>query len=98
MSMEQVNINIMRRQLTINTPSDEKKALMQAVELLNEKIEAIQKSGRVVDTERVLIMAALNVVHDLLNTPLKDDLAIGELERKITDMNRLCEKTLNKTA
>ena len=42
----------------------------------------------------VAVMTALNVVHDLLKITLKDDLAIGEFERKITDMNNACQKAL----
>ena len=41
-------------------------------------------------------MAALNVVHDLLKMSMKDDLAIGEFERKITDMAAVCDKALAK--
>ena len=45
---------------------------------------------------KVAIMAALNVVHDLLKMSMKDDLAIGEFERKITDMAAVCDKALAK--
>ena len=87
MSIEQVNLDIMNVNLTINTPSEEKDTLIQAVEMLNKKSEAIKENGRIVGTDKIVVMAALNVVHDLLKVSLKDDLAIGEFQRKITDMN-----------
>ena len=83
-----------RRPRTINTPSEEKATLLQAVEMLNKKSDAIKESGRIVGTDKIVVMAALNVVHDLLKTTLNDDLAIGEFERKITDMNNACQKAL----
>lgn len=94
MSIEQVSLDIMNVNLTINTPSEEKDTLFQAVELLNKKSEAIKENGRIVGSDKIAIMAALNVVHDLLKTTLKDDLAIGEFQRKIEDMTNACDKAL----
>ena len=71
---------------------EEKATLLQAVEMLNKKSDAIKESGRIVGTDKIVVMAALNVVHDLLKTTLNDDLAIGEFERRITDMNNACQK------
>ncbi|WP_416191370.1 cell division protein ZapA [Neisseria sp. CCUG12390] len=96
MSIEQVNLDIMNVNLTINTPSEEKDTLIQAVEMLNKKSQAIKENGRIVGTDKIVVMAALNVVHDLLKVSLKDDLAIGEFQRKITDMNNACEKALSR--
>ncbi|MCP1660276.1 cell division protein ZapA [Neisseria perflava] len=96
MSIEQVSLDIMNVNFTINTPAEEKDTLLQAVELLNKKSDAIKESGRIVGTDKIVIMAALNVVHDLLKVSLKDDLAIGEFERKIADMNSACEKALSR--
>ena len=96
MNTEQVHIEVMHAQLTVNTPAEEKDTLLQAVEMLNRKAEAIREGGRVADSEKIVIMAALNVVHDLLKLSLNGDLAIGEFERKITDMSNACQKALTR--
>ena len=96
MNTEQVHIEVMHAQLTVNTPAEEKDTLLQAVEMLNRKAEAIREGGRVADSEKIVIMAALNVVHDLLKISLNGDLAIGEFERKITDMSNACQKALTR--
>ena len=57
---------------------------------------AIKQGVRIIETYTIAIMAALNVVHDLLKMSMKDDLAIGEFERKITDMAAVCDKALAK--
>ncbi|MBF0803937.1 MULTISPECIES: cell division protein ZapA [Neisseria] len=97
MSIQQVSLEIMGRSFTIGTPAEEKNTLQQAVSMLNQKFDAIKQSGRIVETDKIVIMAALNLVHDLLKMPMKDDLAIGDFERKITDMTNACEKVLSKT-
>ncbi len=96
MNTEQVHIEVMHAQLTVNTPAEEKDTLLQAVEMLNRKAEAIREGGRVADSEKIVIMAALNVVHDLLKLSLNGDLAIGDFERKITDMSNACQKALSR--
>ena len=96
MNTEQVHIEVIHAQLTVNTPAEEKDTLLQAVEMLNRKAEAIREGGRVADSEKIVIMAALNVVHDLLKISLNGDLAIGDFERKITDMSNACQKVLTR--
>lgn len=96
MNTEQVHIEVMHAQLTVNTPAEEKDTLLQAVEMLNRKAEAIREGGRVADSEKIVIMSALNVVHDLLKLSLNGDLAIGDFERKITDMSNACQKALTR--
>lgn len=96
MNTEQVHIEVIHAQLTVNTPAEEKDTLLQAVEMLNRKAEAIREGGRVADSEKIVIMAALNVVHDLLKLSLNGDLAIGDFERKITDMSNACQKALTR--
>ncbi len=93
---EQVQVSIMSRTFSIGTPSSEKETLLQAVAMLNEKIGAVKSSGRIVETDKIIIMAALNVVHDLLKLSMKDGLAIGDFERRITAMAETCEKALAK--
>ena len=94
MSIEQVNVDILGRQFNIGTPNSEKETLLQAVHMLNQKIGVIHSSGRIVETDKIVIMAALNLTHDLLKISAKDGLAIGEIERRISTMIENCDKAL----
>ncbi|MCO6504864.1 MAG: cell division protein ZapA [Snodgrassella sp.] len=92
--IQQVRVEILGRPFNIGTPKSEQETLIQAVKMLNEKIVAIQSSGRVIENDKIVIMAALNLAHDLLKLTMHGDLAIGDFERKIQDMIQLCEDTL----
>lgn len=92
--IQQVRVEILGRPFNIGTPKSEQETLIQAVKMLNEKIVAIQNSGRVIENDKIVIMAALNLAHDLLKLTMHGDLAIGDFERKIQDMIQLCEDTL----
>ena len=58
MSSEQISITIMGRAFNIGTPPEEKATLLQAVDMLNQKINAIKQGGRIIATDKIAIMAA----------------------------------------
>nr|WP_066567821.1 cell division protein ZapA [Snodgrassella sp. CFCC 13594] len=93
-AIQQVQVEILGRQFNIGTPAAEHSTLVQAVQMLNDKINAIQGTGRIVETDKIVIMAALNLTHDLLKLTVKDGLAVGDFERKIMSMVEACDKAL----
>lgn len=104
MSIEQITVEILDRRFTIGTPETERDTLHKAVELLNGKISAIQQSGRHMETEKVVIMAALNLTHDLLKNSAEQkpaekepaDLLDNELSSRISTLLALCDSTLQR--
>lgn len=98
MNIRQVNVEIMNRSFIIGTPETERDTLLQAVDLLNKKINAVKGNSKIIETDKIIIMAALNVVHDLLKMSMKDGLAIGEFERRIADMVEVSNKVLGETS
>ena len=98
MSIEQVSVEIMKRQFTFGTPTSEKETLLQAVEMLSHKIDAVREGGRVIENDKIVILAALNVVHDLLKMKMttSDDLAIGDFERRMTSLIEMCDTAVAK--
>ena len=57
----------MGRDFSIACSPQERENLIKASSYLDEKMQEIQKSGRVIGVERCAIMAALNITNDLLN-------------------------------
>jgi cell division protein ZapA len=97
-SIEQVSVEIMKRQFTFGTPTSEKETLLQAVEMLSHKIDAVREGGRVIENDKIVILAALNVVHDLLKMKMttSDDLAIGDFERRMASLIEMCDTAVAK--
>lgn len=63
-----LDVSIMGREFRVACPDDEKASLLQAVTYLDRKMREIRDSGKIVGLERIAIMAALNIAHDLLNS------------------------------
>ena len=66
MSIEQITVEIFNRQFTIGAPDNERATLLKAVDLLNQKIQTIHQAGQSMETEKIVIMASLNLTYDLL--------------------------------
>jgi cell division protein ZapA len=100
-----VMINVMGRELRVAAPEGEEKQLAASVDLLNRKMKEIRDTGKVVGTERIAIMAALNIAHDLLNqnggdgkvaataaSASVDDVLV---KRKMAEFENIIEKALS---
>ena len=60
-----VTIRILEKEYHVSCPAEERAALLGAAELLNNKMREIRDSGRVVGLDRIAVMAALNMAHEL---------------------------------
>ena len=97
MTTQQVTVEIMNRQFTIGTPSSEREILLRAVDMLNQKIAAIQAASKKMDTDKVVMMAALNLTHELLKLAdqnAKKALSNTHDEHKIAELIALCDNAL----
>ena len=73
-AIKPVDVVIMGREFTVSCTDEERQGLLDAVDYLDKKMHDIRDSGKVVGVERIAIMAALNLSHEVLNT--KDFAAI----------------------
>jgi cell division protein ZapA len=84
----------MDKEYRIACPEEEKGNLKASAELLNEKLNEIKQQGSVIGTERIAIMAALNMSHEILHNQSiveeHDDLneRIDDLSERISDSMR----------
>ncbi len=66
-----VVVKILGKEYQIACPEEDKPALMASAQLLSDNMEKIRSSGKVVGLDRIAVMAALNIAHELIN--IKDD-------------------------
>jgi cell division protein ZapA len=68
MSTVSLKIHILGKEYQVNCPPEEREALERSAELLNEKMEEIRNGSQIIGLERIAVMAALNLAHDLIQT------------------------------
>ncbi len=89
-----VDVNIMGREFTVACSDDEREDLIGAVNYLDKKMRAIRDTGKVIGVERIAIMAALNLAHELLTTR-SDGVDIGDMKRRINHMQERIDEAVN---
>jgi cell division protein ZapA len=64
--IRQEQIRLLDKEYTVACPPEEREGLLQSARLLDDKMREIRNRGKIVGNERIVVMAALNVIHDLL--------------------------------
>ena len=65
-SQESVSITILDKEYRVACPAGEQDSLRASANELNKKLTEIKDKGAVIGTERIAIMAALNLCHEML--------------------------------
>ena len=87
-----LQINVMGREFRVACPDNEQKGLLEAVDYLNKKMSEIRDNGKVIGLERIAIMAALNIAHELLSTKVGGGFDIAEVKRRINHMETVLDQ------
>ena len=81
-------VQIMDKEFLINCPEESRAELINSARLLDQRMREIKSSGRVYGMERIAVMAALNLSHELLQTKQQIDQlgpSVAKLEKRIQD-------------
>lgn len=65
-SQDSLTIHILDKDYRVACPPDEKESLKESANQLNSRLTEIKTRGSVIGTERIAIMAALNLSHEVL--------------------------------
>jgi cell division protein ZapA len=95
-----MTISLMGREFRVACPEGEERNLMASVDLLNRKMKEVRDTGKVVGNERIAIMAALNIAHELVSNSGKaansahSSLDAAGIRRRIVAMQETLESAL----
>jgi len=93
---EAVTIEILDKQYTVSCPPEEKQALIESAKILNARLREVRGGGKVLGTERMAVMTALNVIHEytlLQKAQAEVDDTLERLRGKIGDAISRREQT-----
>lgn len=62
-----VTVHILDKEYCITCPDDERDNLESAARYLDGKMREIRSSGKVIGSDRIAVMAGLNITHELLH-------------------------------
>jgi cell division protein ZapA len=90
-----VEVSLLGRSYRVACDDDEREALMQAVAYLDAKMNEIRKAGKVMGAERIAVMAALNVAHELLSMKL-GGFDLGRAKRRLVELESQIDAAIAK--
>ncbi|MCC7060626.1 MAG: cell division protein ZapA [Burkholderiaceae bacterium] len=64
--MEQIDVRILDREYRLAVSGESKPQLLEAVQMVDEKMRSIREAGRISGVDRIAVMAALQLAHELL--------------------------------
>jgi len=63
-----LDVSILGREYKVACRESEREELLQAVQFVDRRMREIRDSGKITGTERIAVMAGLNIAHELLRS------------------------------
>ena len=89
-----LTISIMNKEFQVACPEGEEEALQRAARYLGEQMQEIHQSGKVVGMDRIAIMTALNMSHELLSGQSKVQTSQDYAKLRIRALNDRLENAI----
>jgi len=93
-----LNVSLLGREYRVACRESEREELLQAVQFLDRRMREIRDSGKVAGSERIAVMAALNIAHELLRArsgaPANSGFDSAAIQRRISSMQTAIERAM----
>ena len=85
---EPVSVRILDREYTVGVAADERDSLMAAARLLDNKMREVRGANRMAAVDRIAVLAALNLAHELQQLRDEHGAHDGDLARTLAELQR----------
>lgn len=93
-----LDVSILGREYRVACRESERDELLQAVQFLDRRMREIRDSGKVAGSERIAVMAALNIAHELLRAKSGAAASGGfdsaAIQRRISSMQSAIDRAM----
>lgn len=89
-----VTLQILDKEYRIACPAEERDNLESAARYLNDKMREIRSSGKVIGADRIAVMAALNITHELLHKQQRLESEANAQRHQVRDLFERVEHAL----
>lgn len=92
---EPVSVHLLDREYTVGVEPEERSSLMAAAKLLDSKMREVRGSNRMAAVDRVAVLAALNLAHELQQLRDERHSRDRELARALDEVHRKLDGVLD---
>ena len=90
-----VAVSILGKEYRITCEAGKESELVRAARFLDERMREVRAGGKVIGTDRIAVMVALNLAHELLDEKSEQDSAAGSANKRIRALRERIEIALN---
>ena len=87
-----ISVNLLGKEYVVACPADAEPELIKAAAYLDKKMQEIRSGGRIIGSEKVAVMAALNIAYELHNNRKTEQQAS---DIRLEQMGLLIEQALS---
>ncbi len=92
-----VTVQILDKDYRISCEPGDRASLLESVRFLDDKMREIRSTGKVIGTDRIAVMAALNLAHELLGQQTQKESSSQNAGKRIKALQNKIEIALNST-
>ena len=89
-----INIQVLDRSFPVKCPEDEVEELMKAAHHLNTQMRKVRDGSRAAAFDRIAVMVALNLCHELLFTHQHSDGEVVSLDERLRQLQQKIEEAM----
>ncbi len=89
-----VTLSILGKEYRIACSEDERQSLLNAAQLLDQQMRKIHDTGKVSGNDRIAVLAALNLAHDLTQTKANDHSGSLDITDRLVNLRHKIESVL----
>lgn len=89
-----LEIKLLDRELRVACPEEERGELLDAVAFLDKRMREIRDAGKIASIERIALMAALNITHELLGMKVGKGVDVADFKRRMDSMQTAIDAAL----
>lgn len=92
---EPIAVNILGKEYRIACEPGAENELISAARFLDARMREVRGSGKVIGTDRIAVMVALNLAHELLEEKSEQDSAASSANKRLRALRERIEIALN---
>ncbi|EDN71049.1 protein containing DUF710 [Beggiatoa sp. PS] len=90
-----VNLRILEKDYVVACPEEERETLTASAQYLNQKVQQVRDGGKIVSTERIVVVSALNIIHEYLQYKQKQENEVQTVDEQVALMQDKIELALS---
>lgn len=94
-TVEPVAVSILGKEYRIACEPGAEDELVNAARFLDARMREVRGNGKVIGTDRIAVMVALNLAHELLTEKSEQDSAAGTANKRVRALRERIEIALN---